>query len=107
MAYSRYAVELKDKDNNVYGVMDEENRVSVLLLAETIPDTTQTISFDSAGNVSQIVHKDSNNNTVRADVFTFGENTITEVRTLNTGDVLTIVTNTDNLVTTVTYTAAQ
>lgn len=26
MAYSRYATELKDKDNNIYGIMDAENR---------------------------------------------------------------------------------
>lgn len=78
----------------------------ILLQEETIPDTTQTISFDSSGNVSSIVHKDGTNNTIRSDVFTFGTNTITEVRTLYTGETLTIVTNTTTLVTTVTYAAA-
>ena len=40
---------------------------------------------------------------VRTDVFTFGTSTITEVRTLATGESLTIVTNTDTLETTTTY----
>ena len=79
---------------------------AILLQEETIPDTTQTISFDSSGNVSSIVHKDGSNNTIRSDAFTFGTNTITEVRTLYTGETLTIVTNTTTLVTTVTYAAA-
>lgn len=79
---------------------------AIALEEENIPGTTQTISFDSSGNVSQIVHTNSNNVAVRTDVFTFGVDTITEVRTLNTGESLTIVTNTDTLVTTVTYAAA-
>ena len=79
---------------------------AILLQEETIPDTTQTISFDSSGNVSSIVHKDGSNNTIRSDAFTFGTNTITEVRTLYTGETLTIVTNTETLETVVTYAAA-
>ena len=76
-----------------------------LLNYEEIPDTTQSITFDSAGNVSTITHT-RNNAAVRTDVFTFGANSITEVRTLNTGESLTIVTNTTTLETTVTYAAA-
>ena len=78
------------------------------LEADEIPDTVQSISFDSNGNVSQIVHKKRTDQTVtiRTDVFTFAGNTITEVRTLSTGESLTIVTNTDTLVTTVTYAGA-
>ena len=45
-------------------------------------------------------------NSIRTDAFTFAEGSITEVRTLNTGESLTIVTNTETLVTTVTYAAA-
>ena len=72
---------------------------------DEIPDTVQSISFDSNGNVSQIVHKKRTDQTVtiRTDVFTFAGNAITEVRTLSTGESLTIVTDTDTLVTTVTY----
>ena len=79
------------------------------LLLDEIPDTVQTITFDNAtGNVSQIVHKKRTDSTVtvRTDVFTFGTNTITEVRTLGTGASLTIVTNTETLATTITYAAA-
>ena len=79
---------------------------AITLQEETIPDTTQTIAFDASGNVSSITHKDGSNNTVRTDAFTFSGNTITEVRTLSTGESLTIVTNTDTLVTIVTYAAA-
>ena len=79
---------------------------ALMLQEESIPDTTQAIIFDSEGNVLSITHQNGSNNTVRADVFTFGVNTITEVRTLYTGETLTIVTNTDTLVTTVTYSAA-
>lgn len=75
------------------------------LHAEEIDGTTQSIAFDASGNVSQITHT-ANGVAVRTDVFTFGANTITEVRTLSTGESLTIVTNTDTLVTTVTYAAA-
>ena len=83
-----------------------ELKSAILLQEVTIPDTTQTISFDSSGNVSSIVHKDGSNNTIRSDAFTFVTNTITEVRTLYTGETLTIVTNTTTLITTVTYAAA-
>lgn len=77
-----------------------------LLLHDEIPGTTQTIEFDSSGNVSTITHTNGSNVDVRTDAFTFAANSITEVRTLNTGETLTIVTNTTTLVTTVTYAAA-
>lgn len=72
---------------------------------EEIPDTVQSITFDAAGNVDTITHT-RDNVVIRTDEFTFGANTITEVRTLNTGESLTIVTNTTTLETTVTYAAA-
>ena len=78
---------------------------ALMLQEETIPNTVQTITFDSAGNVSAITHT-ANNVAVRTDAFTFGTDTITEVRTLSTGESLTIVTNTTTLQTTVTYAAA-
>lgn len=77
-----------------------------LLLHDEIPGTTQTIAFDSSGNVSTITHTNGNNVAVRTDAFTFATNSITEVRTLNTGETLTIVTNTTTLATAVTYAAA-
>lgn len=95
-------------DENLQGTVDDVSdlKSAIALQEETIPDTTQTITFDQSGNVASIVHTDGNENVVRSDVFTFGANTITEVRTLASGESLTIVTNTDTLVTTVTYAAA-
>jgi len=75
---------------------------ALTLLEEVIPDTVQTITFDSSGNVQRITHV-RNSAAVRTDVFTFAASTITEVRTLATGESLTIVTNTDTLETTTTY----
>lgn len=77
-----------------------------LLLHDEIPGTTQTIAFDASGNVSTITHTNGSSTAVRTDAFTFAAGSITEVRTLNTGETLTIVTNTTTLATTVTYTAA-
>ena len=77
-----------------------------LLQFENIPGTTQTILFDANGNVQSVTHKNSSNIAIRTDVFTFTDNSITEVRTLNTGESLTIVTNLVTLVTTVTYAAS-
>lgn len=77
------------------------------LLDEMVPDTTQAIAFDqTTGNVQSITHS-SNGVAVRTDVYTFGTNTITEVRTLSTGQSLTIVTNTETLATTITYDDGQ
>lgn len=74
------------------------------LLDEYIPGTTQTITFDAGGNVQSITHS-AGGAAVRTDVFTFGSDSITEVRTLSTGESLTIVTNTTTLATTITYAA--
>ena len=83
----------------------EDSDTIALLHMDEINDTVQSIVFDSVGNVSTITHV-RNNVTIREDEFTFGNGTITEVRTLNTGETLTIVTNTNTLQTTITYAAA-
>ena len=83
-----------------------QDTIDNLLQVENIFGTTQSIVFDSAGNIQSITHKDGNNNTVRTDVFTFAANSITEARTLSSGESLTMVTNTSTLATTVTYSAA-
>lgn len=82
-----------------------ELKSAFALFQENIPGTVQTIAFDSAGNVQSITHMEGIT-AVRTDVFTFGASTITEVRTLATGESLTIITNTDTLETTTTYAAA-
>ena len=74
------------------------------LLNDNVPNTTQTYTFTD-GAVSQILHK-SGNTTVRTDVFTYATGSITEQRTLGSGEKLTIVTNLETLETAVTYTAA-
>lgn len=91
-------------DENIQDIskLDESD----LLQIENIPGTTQTIAFDVNGNIQSITHKNSSNVAIRTDAFTFTDNSITEVRTLNTGASLTIVTNLNTLATTVTYTAA-
>lgn len=72
---------------------------------DEIDNTVQTITFASDGSVQKIEHK-RNNVIIRTDTFTFATNMITEVRTLNTGETLTIATNLTTLETTVTYAAA-
>ena len=81
-------------------ISDVKNTLS--LLDDEIPDTVQTITFDQNGNVQSIAHS-RNNVAVRTDVFTFAANSVTEVRTLSTGQSLTIVTNLSTLETTITY----
>lgn len=72
-----------------------------ILLNDEVPNTTQEYTF-SNGKVSQVVHS-RNSSSVRTDAFTYGTGTITEVRTLSTGENLTIVTNLTTLETTITY----
>lgn len=76
-----------------------------LLLADEVPDTTQEYTFSNE-NVTQIVHS-ANGDAVRADVFTYGSNTITETRTLASGASLVIATNLQTLETTVTYSEGE
>ena len=93
-------------DTTRHYLEDQDARIKAKLQADEIPGTIQFIAFDSSGNVQTITHKDGSNNTVRTDAFTFADNSITEVRTLNTGESLTIATDTTTLTTTVTYAAA-
>lgn len=83
--------------------LDVDNALQKLL-PDNIPDTTQTYTF-SGGSVSQVTHSRSGA-VIRTDAFAYGATTITEVRTLNTGESLTIVTNLTTLETSVTYAAA-
>ena len=85
-------------------VTGDEFKKSILTMDE-IPDTTQEYTFGSDGSVSQVVHK-RNNAAYRTDAFTYGSGTITEVRTLASGESLTIATSLTTLETTVTYAAA-
>lgn len=81
----------------------ESEKKSMLL--NDIPDTEQTIQRGSDGKVSGILHT-RDGSTVRTDTFVFGSGTVTETRTLDSGETLTIVVNKTTKVTTITYTAA-
>lgn len=71
------------------------------LLNDEIPNTVQNYTFTD-GSVSKVEHTNGSD-IIRTDTFTYATNTITETRTLNSGEVLTIVTNLTTLQTTVTY----
>lgn len=80
-----------------------ELQIADLLHLEEINNTVQEITYDANGVVQKIEHKQGTE-VIRTDVFTFTDTVITEVRTLNSGESLSIVTNLDTLVTTITYT---
>ena len=84
-----------------YDIRDTETFIRQKLLADGIPDTTQEYTFEN-DQVTTVLHK-SGNTTIRTDAFTYATGSITEVRTLNTGESLTIVTNLSTLATTITY----
>lgn len=75
-----------------------------ILFSDDVPNTVQTYIFVD-GAVSQVLHK-HDTTTIRTDLFTYSAESITEMRTLNTGESLTIVTNLTTLETTVTFSAA-
>lgn len=79
----------------------DQTEIYQSLLAEEIPDTVQNYTF-SDGSVTQITHV-RNADTIRTDAYTYGTGTIIEVRTLGTGESLTITTNLDTLETSVVY----
>ena len=78
--------------------------VKELLTEDTIPGTTQTVTMTD-GKVTQVAHTQGNT-TLRTDVFTYSTGSITEVRTLNSGESLTMVTDLATLATSTTYTAS-
>jgi hypothetical protein len=87
IALSSYLIAASDY-NEIKDVFDAhftENK----LLNEIIVNTTQTPTYTD-GKVTQIVHKDVSNNTIRTDTFTYTATKITEVRTLNTDETLTL-----------------
>ena len=78
--------DVTDAKNAIQGVDDIDN----LLIGE-LPGTTQTVTFDANDNPSTITHS-KNGTTVRTDVFTWGTDTVTEVRTAY-GKSITITTD--------------
>ena len=70
------------------------------LLRSELPGTTVTVTFDSNDNPSTITHS-VNSTEIRTDVFTWTENSVTEVRTLSSGESITIETNLETLAQTI------
>ena len=84
-------VDVQALEDEIDGKVD---KVTELLINEIVPNATQSATFDaSTGNLSTVTHT-RNSVAIRTDVYTYGANTITEVRTLNTGESITITTNT-------------
>lgn len=75
------------------------------LHADGIPGATQAVTWDAYGNVTTVTHT-VGGITVRTDIFSYTDSTITETRTLATGESLTLVTNLQTWATTETYAAA-
>lgn len=92
-------------NDSAIGSVQVPTYAEFILLSDDVPNTVQTYTFVD-GSISQIVHK-QNTTTIRTDVFTYSAESITEMRTLNTGESLSIVTNLATLETTVTFTTAQ
>ena len=92
-------------NDSAIGSVQVPTYAEFILLSYDVPNTVQTYTFVD-GSISQIVHK-QNTTTIRTDVFTYSAESITEMRTLNTGESLSIVTNLATLETTVTFTTAQ
>lgn len=96
---------VQKKDIGDYTPTEQEREYlkEYILHLENIPGTEQSVVFDPPGILKSITHA-AGNDVVRTDTFTFGSNTITEVRQLPSGAKLTIVTNLNTLVTQTTYT---
>lgn len=84
----------------VNSLKDITNALSDKYLFDDIPGTTQTVTFNANDQPASVVHT-SGNDTVRSDVFTWGDGTVTEVRTLADGRHVTYATNLTTLVTTI------
>ena len=72
------------------------------LLKSEIENTTQSINFAEDGSVQSVTHS-RNGSAYRTDVFTFTASSITEVRTLSSGQHLTIATDLTTLQSVITY----
>lgn len=69
-----------------------QSEVEENLLRSEMPGTSTTVTMDSNGNPTSIVHT-ANSETVRTDSFVWGTGTVTETRTLANGKYITITTN--------------
>lgn len=70
------------------------------LLRSEMPGTSTTVTMDSNGNPTSIVHTE-NSETVRTDSFVWSTNSVVETRTLASGKYITITTNLETLAQTI------
>ena len=89
------ADKLWDLNSAITQSQTEEN-----LLRSEMPGTATTVTMDSNGNPTSIVHT-ANSETVRTDSFVWGTGTVTETRTLANGKYITITTNLETLAQTI------
>lgn len=74
--------------------------VQSMLLNDSIPNTTQGVEYNDDGDISKVIHT-RDEVVIRTDVILWGNNEVTETRTLHTGDSITITTNLQTLETVV------
>lgn len=93
-------------DTSVYvsnGQMERHVKEERLMM-DNIPGTTVTPTLDASGDVTKITHVETvSGDILREDTFTKTTTIVTEVRTLSTGEVLTIETNRNTRVSTYTF----
>lgn len=81
------------------GTIETESSLYILDQS-SIKGTTQSIIWNTDDTIQQIKHiKTDDNTTIRTDTFTYNGDTITEVRTINTGETLTFVYHMDTYIT--------
>ena len=92
-----------DKTAEVTGSLLSEINTGTIeenLLRDELPGTSKTVTMDGNGNPTQIVHSE-NGTTIRTDVLTWTDSSVTEVRTLSSGKYIEIVTNLETLAQTI------
>lgn len=88
---SATAAEIEPELTELKSAIDA-SEVKENLLRSEMPGTSTTVTMDSNGNPTSIVHT-ANSETVRTDTFVWGTGTVTETRTLANGKYITITTN--------------
>ena len=78
-------------DTIKYEIVDAKAREEEKFLLDDLPGTTTTVTMDNNGDPISIVHREGGT-TVRTDTFVWGNNTVTETRTI-AGKYITITTN--------------
>ena len=94
--------DLQDTVDDVQSLKTEINSgvIEENLLRSEMPGTSTTVTMDSNGNPTSIVHT-ANSETVRTDSFVWSTNSVVETRTLASGKYITITTNLETLAQTI------